>query len=124
MRPLSAIFGRRRTVPAPAVARSNTERARDQPFPPPDEADQWSEPVTWGTRRPHPRIFSAHGFGQPLGDGPGTNPGRITVHPEVSAMTLETVCCGELCCPHCACVSGQPCDCPRCPCQLSQASNT
>jgi hypothetical protein len=44
----SAIFGRRSRDPAPAVPRPNTERMRDQPFPPPDQADQWSEPVTWG----------------------------------------------------------------------------
>ena len=35
---------------------------------------------------------------------------------EVKIMAEEVACCGELCCPRCSCVQGQPCDCPDCPC--------
>ncbi len=35
---------------------------------------------------------------------------------EVKVMTEEVACCGELCCPSCACAQGQPCDCTECPC--------
>lgn len=35
---------------------------------------------------------------------------------EVKAMANEVACCGQLCCPNCACVEGKPCDCPECPC--------
>ena len=35
---------------------------------------------------------------------------------EVKAMAKEVACCGQLCCPNCACSQGQSCDCPDCPC--------
>lgn len=35
---------------------------------------------------------------------------------EVRTMTEEVQCCGELCCPSCACSQGETCDCPECPC--------
>lgn len=35
---------------------------------------------------------------------------------EVNVMTEEIACCGELCCPRCACARGEACDCPDCPC--------
>ncbi len=40
---------------------------------------------------------------------------------EVRAMTKEVACCGELCCPACACAKGEPCDCAECPCCDSAA---
>lgn len=36
---------------------------------------------------------------------------------EVKVMTEEIACCGQLCCPDCACVRGEPCDCSECPCR-------
>jgi MerR family transcriptional regulator, copper efflux regulator len=35
---------------------------------------------------------------------------------EAKIMTQEVACCGQLCCPDCACTSGAPCDCPDCLC--------
>lgn len=35
---------------------------------------------------------------------------------EVKTMAAEIACCGEQCCPACACAKGEPCDCPECPC--------
>lgn len=35
---------------------------------------------------------------------------------EAKAMANEVACCGQLCCPNCACVEGKPCDCPDCAC--------
>lgn len=35
---------------------------------------------------------------------------------EVNVMAEEVACCGKLCCPECACVDGEPCDCAECPC--------
>lgn len=35
---------------------------------------------------------------------------------EVKAMAKEVACCGQVCCPGCACRQGLPCDCPDCPC--------
>jgi MerR family copper efflux transcriptional regulator len=35
---------------------------------------------------------------------------------EVKTMAKEVACCGQLCCPNCACSQGQSCDCPDCPC--------
>ncbi len=35
---------------------------------------------------------------------------------EVNAMSDEVACCGRECCPDCACVNGDPCDCVDCPC--------
>ncbi len=35
---------------------------------------------------------------------------------EVIAMTEEVACCGQLCCPECACTQGVPCDCSDCSC--------
>lgn len=40
---------------------------------------------------------------------------------EVRAMTKEVACCGQLCCPACACAEGEPCDCAECPCCVSAA---
>jgi MerR family transcriptional regulator, copper efflux regulator len=39
---------------------------------------------------------------------------------EVTTMTEEIKCCGELCCPDCACTKGQACDCSECPCAQGQ----
>lgn len=33
-----------------------------------------------------------------------------------SVMAQAVTCCGEKCCPNCACTRGEPCDCPDCPC--------
>lgn len=38
---------------------------------------------------------------------------------EMNIMAKEVACCGKLCCPECACVEGEPCDCPECPCHQS-----
>jgi DNA-binding transcriptional MerR regulator len=35
---------------------------------------------------------------------------------EVKTMATEVACCGQLCCPSCACSQGQSCDCADCPC--------
>ena len=35
---------------------------------------------------------------------------------EVNLMAEEVACCGEQCCPRCACVRGEACDCSECPC--------
>lgn len=40
----------------------------------------------------------------------------VPTEEEVSVMSEEVACCGELCCVSCACTQGQPCDCPECPC--------
>lgn len=40
----------------------------------------------------------------------------LPTNEEVMAMTTEIACCGERCCPECACSQGAPCDCSACPC--------
>jgi DNA-binding transcriptional MerR regulator len=35
---------------------------------------------------------------------------------EVKTVAKEVACCGQLCCPACACSHGQSCDCSDCPC--------
>ena len=41
---------------------------------------------------------------------------NVQAKEEVKAMAEELACCGERCCPRCACTRGEACDCPDCPC--------
>jgi MerR family Zn(II)-responsive transcriptional regulator of zntA len=41
---------------------------------------------------------------------------------EAMTMANEIECCGDLCCPGCACTKDQPCDCPDCPCARASSS--
>ena len=45
----------------------------------------------------------------------------LPTNDEVLIMTKEIECCGELCCPGCACTKGDPCDCADCPCAKASA---
>jgi len=40
----------------------------------------------------------------------------LATEEELKAMAEELACCGERCCPRCACTRGEACDCPDCPC--------
>lgn len=46
----------------------------------------------------------------------GDCPCWLPTDEEVKMMDQEVACCGEECCPNCACTRGEPCDCLDCPC--------
>jgi len=55
--------------------------------------------------------------------GPGPECGHLgdcacwlPTEEEVRVMAEEVACCGQLCCPDCACATGKPCDCADCRC--------